>query len=135
MAAINHGGTFYRLDESSQSGDCGEANVMALHLASKQVTIVADAKVLEGFFPKNFNSPATDVWQTSHDPDKPILIKDTKAHNRHISHMPDAVDEDSVKDELIASMKRELELLRKDNKRLESELEEFKKMGKPEADR
>jgi len=37
MAAINHGGTFYRLDESSQSGDCGEANVMALHLASKQV--------------------------------------------------------------------------------------------------
>jgi len=35
MAAINHGGTFYRLDESSQSGDCGEANVMALHLASK----------------------------------------------------------------------------------------------------
>ena len=30
MAAINHGGTFYRLDESSQSGDCGEANVMAL---------------------------------------------------------------------------------------------------------
>ena len=98
-------------------------------------SIVADAKVLEGFFPKNFNSPATDVWQTSHDPDKPILIKDTKAHNRHISHMPDAVDEDSVKDELIASMKRELELLRKDNKRLESELEEFKKTGKPEADR
>ena len=37
MAAINHGGTFYRLDESSQSGDCGEANVMALHLASKQI--------------------------------------------------------------------------------------------------
>ena len=37
MAAINHGGTFYRLGESSQSGDCGEANVMALHLASKQV--------------------------------------------------------------------------------------------------
>ena len=37
MAAINQGGTFYRLDESSQSGDCGEANVMALHLASKQV--------------------------------------------------------------------------------------------------
>ena len=37
MAAINHGGTFYRLEESSQSGDCGEANVMALHLASKQV--------------------------------------------------------------------------------------------------
>jgi len=35
MAAINHGGTFYRLDKSSQSGDCGEANVMALHLASK----------------------------------------------------------------------------------------------------
>jgi len=35
MAAINHGGTFYRHDESSQSGDCGEANVMALHLASK----------------------------------------------------------------------------------------------------
>ena len=25
MAAINHGGTFYRLDKSSQSGDCGEA--------------------------------------------------------------------------------------------------------------
>jgi len=38
MAAINHGGTFYRLDKSSQSGDCGEANIMALHLASKQVT-------------------------------------------------------------------------------------------------
>jgi len=37
MAAIKHGGTFYRLDECSQSGDCGEANVMALHLASKQV--------------------------------------------------------------------------------------------------
>jgi len=37
MAAIKHGGTFYRLEESSQSGDCGEANVMALHLASKQV--------------------------------------------------------------------------------------------------
>jgi len=34
MAAINHGGTFYRLDESSQSCDCGEANVMALQ-ASK----------------------------------------------------------------------------------------------------
>jgi len=28
MAAINHGGTFYRLVKSSQSGDCGEANVM-----------------------------------------------------------------------------------------------------------
>ena len=39
MAAINHGGTFYRLDKSSQSGDCGEANVMALHLASKQVML------------------------------------------------------------------------------------------------
>jgi len=37
MAAINHRGTFYRLDKSSQSGDCGEANVMALHLASKQI--------------------------------------------------------------------------------------------------
>ena len=49
--------------------------------------------------------------------------------------MPDAVDEDSVKDELIASMKRELELLRKDNKRLESKLEEFKKMEKPKAER
>ena len=35
MAATNHGGTFYRHDESSQSGDCGEANVMALRLASK----------------------------------------------------------------------------------------------------
>jgi len=35
MAAINHGGTFYRLDKSSQSGDCGEANVMALHLAKQ----------------------------------------------------------------------------------------------------
>jgi hypothetical protein len=35
MTAINHGGTSYRHDESSQSGDCGEANVMALHLASK----------------------------------------------------------------------------------------------------
>jgi hypothetical protein len=89
-------------------------------------SIVADAKVLEGFFPKNFKSPATAIWQTSHDPDKPILIKDTEAHNRHISHMPDAVDEDSVKDELIASMKRELELLRKDNKRLESKLEDFR---------
>ena len=37
MAAINHGGTFYRLDKSSQSDNCGETNVMALHLASKQV--------------------------------------------------------------------------------------------------
>ena len=37
MAAINHGGTFYRLDKSSQPGDCGKVNVMALHLASKQV--------------------------------------------------------------------------------------------------
>jgi len=92
-------------------------------------SMIIDAKVLEGFFPKNFNSPATAVWQTSHDTDKPAPIKDTKAHNRHISHMPDAVDEDSVKDELFASMKRELELLRKDNKRLESELEEFKEMG------
>ena len=43
MAAINYGGTFYRLDESSQSGDCGEANVMALHLASKQVMPLAFA--------------------------------------------------------------------------------------------
>jgi hypothetical protein len=93
-------------------------------------SVIIDAKVLEGFFPKNFRSPATTVWQTLHDPDKPTPIKDTKVHNRHISHMPDAVDEDSVKDELFASMKRELELLRKDNKRLESELEEFKKMGK-----
>ena len=93
-------------------------------------SVVIDAKVLEGFFPKSFNSPATAIWQAAHDPDKPIPIKDTKAHNRHMSHMPDAVDEDSVKDELIASMKRELELLRKDNKRLESDLEEFKEMGK-----
>jgi hypothetical protein len=92
-------------------------------------SVIIDAKVLEGFFPKSFKSPATAGGQTSHDPDKPILTKDTKAHNRHISHTPDAVDEDSVKDELIASMKRELELLRKDNIRLESELEEFKKMG------
>jgi hypothetical protein len=91
-------------------------------------SVIIDAKVLEVLFPKNFKSPVTAVWQTSHDPDKPAPIKDTKAHNRHISHMPDAVDEDSVKDELFASMKRELELLRKDNKRLESELEEFKKM-------
>jgi len=38
MAAINHGDTFYRLDESSQSGDCGEANVMwPCILQSKQV--------------------------------------------------------------------------------------------------
>ena len=29
MAAIKNGGTFYRLVKSSQSGDCGEANVMA----------------------------------------------------------------------------------------------------------
>ena len=93
-------------------------------------SLLIDAKVLESFFPKSFNSPATAVWETSHDPDKQILNKDKKAHNRQISHMPDAVDEDSVKDALIASMKRELELLRKDNKRLESELEEFKKMGK-----
>ena len=92
-------------------------------------SVIIDAKVLEVLFPKNFKSPVTAVWQTSHDPDKPAPIKDTKAHNRHISHMPDAVDEDSVKDELIASMKRELELLRKDNKRLESELEEFKEIG------
>ena len=46
--------------------------------------------------------------------------------------MPDAVDEDSVKDELIASMKREIELPWKDNKRLESEVEVFKKLGKPD---
>jgi hypothetical protein len=93
-------------------------------------SVVIDAKVLKGFFPKNFKSPPTAIWQTSHDPDKPVPIKDTKAHNKHISHMPDAVDEDSVKDELIASMKRELELLRKENQRLESEMEEFKKLGK-----
>ena len=31
------------LDKSSQSGDCGEANVMALHLASKQVMPLAFA--------------------------------------------------------------------------------------------
>jgi len=38
MAAINHGGTFYRLNKSSQSGDCGEANVMwPCILQSKQV--------------------------------------------------------------------------------------------------
>jgi len=37
MAAINHGGTFYRLDKSLQTGDSGEANNMAWHLASKQV--------------------------------------------------------------------------------------------------
>jgi len=37
MAAINHGGIFYRFDKSSQSGDCGEANVMSWHHASKQV--------------------------------------------------------------------------------------------------
>jgi len=38
MAAINHGGTFYRLDKSSQSGDCGDANVMwPCILQSKQV--------------------------------------------------------------------------------------------------
>jgi len=90
-------------------------------------SVIIDAKVLEGFFPKSFKSPATAVWQNSHDTDKPIPIMGTKASNRN---MPNAVDEDSVKGELIASMKRELELLRKDNKRLESELEEFKKMGK-----
>jgi hypothetical protein len=90
-------------------------------------SVIVDAKVLEGFFPKSFKSPATAVWQTSHDPDKPIPIMGTKASNRN---MPNAVDEDSVKGELIASMKRELELLRKENKRLESELEEFKKMRK-----
>jgi hypothetical protein len=93
-------------------------------------SVLIDAKVLEGFFPKSFKSPATGIWKTSHAPDKPTPMKDTKAHNRHISHIPDAVDEDSVKDALIASMKRELELLRKDNERLESEVEEFKKMGK-----
>jgi len=38
MAAINHDGTFYRLDKSSQSGDCGQANVMwPCILQSKQV--------------------------------------------------------------------------------------------------
>ena len=92
-------------------------------------SVIIDAKVLEGFFPKSFNSPATGIWKTSHEPNKPVLTKDTKTHNRDVSHMPDTVDEDSVKDELIASMKRELELLRKDNKRLESELEEFKEIG------
>jgi len=49
MAAINHGGTFYRLDKSSQSGDCGEANVMALHLASKQVMPFAFAVIPFGY--------------------------------------------------------------------------------------
>ena len=49
MAAINHGGTFYRLDECSQSGDCGEANVMALHLASKQVMPFAFAVIPFGY--------------------------------------------------------------------------------------
>ena len=106
-----------------------------LEIGAEGDLLLIDAKVLEGFFPKNFKSPATVVWQTSHDPDKPTSIKDAKADNRHILHMPDAVDEDLVKDELIASMKRELELLRKDNKRLESELEESKKIGKPEAER
>jgi hypothetical protein len=43
MAAINHGGTFYRLDKSSQSGDCGEANVMALHKQEAQVMALAFA--------------------------------------------------------------------------------------------
>ena len=38
MAAINHGGTFYRLEKSSQSGDCGDANIMwPCTLQSKQV--------------------------------------------------------------------------------------------------
>jgi hypothetical protein len=100
-----------------------------LEIGAEGDLLLIDAKALEGFFPKSFNSPATAIWQTSHDPDKPIQIKDTKTHNRDVSHMPDTVDEDSVKDELIASMKRELELLRKDNKRLESELEEFKEIG------
>jgi len=44
MAAINHGVTFYLLEKSSQSGDCGEANVMALHLASKQVMPIQEWK-------------------------------------------------------------------------------------------
>ena len=44
MAAINHGGTFYRLDESSQSDDCGEANVMGL-ASCKQASHVADIAV------------------------------------------------------------------------------------------
>jgi len=49
MTAINQGGTFYRLDESSQSGDCGEANVMALHLASKQVMLTLGVMSLPAY--------------------------------------------------------------------------------------
>jgi hypothetical protein len=50
MAAINHGGTFYRLVKSSQSGDCGEANVMwPCILQSKQVMPFAFAVIPFGY--------------------------------------------------------------------------------------
>jgi len=45
MAAINQGGTFYRLDKSSQSGDCGQSKRHGL--ARKQVMPFAFA--VKGF--------------------------------------------------------------------------------------
>ena len=78
-------------------------------------------------------------WEVEEDKQIPIKDKKVHSHNTKIEYLKrnsgsEPVD-DSVKDELIASMKRELELLWRNNIRLESELEEFKKTGKPEADR
>ena len=71
-------------------------------------------------------------WEVEED--KLIPIKDKKAYSFNIDSEPvdDAVKDELIasKDELIASMKRELEQQWKENIRLESELEEFKKMGK-----
>ena len=69
-------------------------------------------------------------WEVEEDKQTPV--KDKKAYSYSTDSEP---ADDSVKDELIASMKRELELLWRDNIRLESELEEFKKMEKPKAER
>ena len=78
-------------------------------------------------------------WEVEEDKQIPIKDKKVHSHNTKIEYLKrnsgsEPVD-DSVKDELIASMKRELELFWKDNKRLESKLEEFKKMEKPKAER
>ena len=64
-------------------------------------------------------------WEVEEDKQTPV--KDKKAYSYSTDSEP---ADDSVKDELIASMKRELELLWRDNMRLASELEEFKEIGK-----
>ncbi len=73
-------------------------------------------------------------WEVEEDKQIPIKDKKVHSHNTKIEYLKrnsgsEPVD-DSVKDELIASMKRELELLWRDNMRLASELEEFKEIGK-----